>query len=302
MKVLVTGATGFVGRALVPLLLQKGLQVHVLTHSKPAEDGTIAHPGELLSGQGIRQALQAAKPDLLIHLAWNAKPGQFWHAEDNVDWLAGSLRLYREAVDAGCRRICMAGSCAEQLSLAGTPPVPRLPPPPDTVYGSAKRALQTVLECSARRTGVSFSWVRLFFMFGPHEAPGRLVSDVTRSLLLGRPALCGSGKPQRDFLHVSDVAAAIQAVALSDIEGAVDIGAGSAVPIREVVETLADLIGCPDLLRIGARPDPSGEPARLVADTSLLARTGFRPRFDLSSGLADTVAWWRTRFAADGSS
>lgn len=147
---------------------------------------------------------------------------------------------------------------------------------------------------AAVQDGVSLAWGRLFFMYGPHEAPNRLVPDVVQALLRGVPALCGPGTAERDFMHVANVGGALAATLDSAHVGPVNIASGQCVPIREVVQTLAGLIGRPDLARLGARRAPKDEPRRLAANVTVLRESvGFTPRFALAEGLADTLAWWR---------
>jgi nucleoside-diphosphate-sugar epimerase len=113
------------------------------------------------------------------------------------------------------------------------------------------------------------------------------------SLLRGEPARCSHGRQIRDFMNVADVARAFALLLGSDCTGAVNIGTGQRVSIAEVALTLGDLLGRPDLIRLGELPAREGEPDELVADATRLKSLGFEPRFDLRSGLADTVAWRR---------
>ncbi len=96
------------------------------------------------------------------------------------------------------------------------------------------------------------AWGRVFFLYGPHEAPGRLVSDVIQSLLERREAHCSDGTQQRDFMHVIDVGRAFAAVLDSDITGPVNIASGVCVPVRSIVSTLGSLLQASDLIRFGA--------------------------------------------------
>jgi nucleoside-diphosphate-sugar epimerase len=281
-RVLVTGGGGFIGRHAVPLLRTRGFEVHAPTHAE----------ADLLA-PGVAAALVARlRPTHLLHLAWNATPGRFWTAPDNLDWVAASLALHRAFVAAGGRRAVFAGTCAEYdwsgpLLDEGTTPCT-----PATLYGTAKDALRRLVQASPE--GVSLAWGRVFFLYGPQEAPGRLVPDVVSALLAGQEARCGTGLVQRDFMHVADVAGALVALVESDVTGPVNIASGDCVPLRQVIDEVARQIGRPELLRYGARPSPAGEPARLAAATRRLReQVGFTPRFGLAEGLAETIAWWR---------
>lgn len=303
-RVLVTGATGFIGRRVVAHLTDGGFEVHGLARRPPDErtSGVQWHGADLLSPEGGSAVVDRLRPELLVHCAWEATPGRFWAAIQNIDWVAATLRLFRAFAAAGGRRAVFAGTCAEYdwshavLSEIATPLAP------STLYGKAKAATFTLLDATAESLGVSFAWGRVFFLYGPNEAPRRLVSDVVEGLLNGRSVDCSEGRQQRDFMHVDDVARAFAAIAASDHRGPVNIASGCCIPVRAVIEEIARQIGRPDLVRLGARPSPPGDPDRLEADTGRLAATGFVPRYDLAEGIADTIAWCRSAGLVDPAS
>ena len=123
-----------------------------------------------------------------------------------------------------------------------------------------------------------------------------MVASVITSLLAGREAPCTHGRQIRSFLHVEDVGAAFAALLASEVQGPVNIGSGDHISIAELLERLARIIGRPELLRLGARSAPPGEPARLVPDIGRLRdEVRWSPRWPLDEGLLDTVRWWRER-------
>ncbi|WP_114859415.1 NAD-dependent epimerase/dehydratase family protein [Azospirillum brasilense] len=298
-RVLVTGGGGFIGRHALPDLVARGWEVHAAGRSPlPSEmaAGVVFHLCDLLAEGDAARVVETVRPTHLLHLAWNAVPGRFWTAPDNLDWVAASLRLYRAFAACGGKRAVLAGTCAEydwshaELSEATTPLAPH------TLYGQAKNAFRTLAEGTAGALGVEVAWGRIFFLYGPHEAPSRFVPDVITSLLKGEPALCSHGRQERDFMHVADVARAFVALLESNHTGPVNIASGTALPLSTVVDVIARLIGRPDLVRLGARPAPAGDPPRLAAAVGVLRdQVGFHPRFDLESGLRDAVEWWRPR-------
>jgi nucleoside-diphosphate-sugar epimerase len=299
-RLLVTGGTGFIGRHTLPELVARDFDVHVVGRAAPPDDlapGVTFHQCNLLDAAATSLLTARLAPTHLLHLGWYAKPGQFWTSLENLRWVAASLNLYVAFANAGGTRAVIAGSCAEydwshtELDETRTPLVPR------TLYGHAKHALRTLLEQAGHQTSVRMAWGRVFFLYGPHEAPGRLVSDVIRSLMEGRQAHCSDGTQERDFMHVSDAARAFAAVLDSDITGPVNIASGVCLPVRSVISTLGSLIGAAHLIRFGTVNRPN-EPPRLAASLDILhGRLGFRPVYDLESGLSNTVEWWRSRGA-----
>jgi nucleoside-diphosphate-sugar epimerase len=289
-RVLVTGATGFIGRAVVAVLVDRGWEVHAAARSPGTLAGIRGYSVDLMDPFAVRSLVREVAPSHLLHLAWYAEPGKFWTAPENLDWVAASLFLYRAFLEAGGQRALFAGSCAEydwsysELEEARTPVNPR------TLYGRAKNNLRELIESHARLTGTKVAWGRIFFLYGPGEAPNRLVSDLIRALAEGRPAPCSHGRQQRDFMHVLDAARAFATVLASQFCGPINIASGICRPIADAIGIVGRLLGQPELIRLGAREPQADDPPRLAADVKLLSQLGFRPDFDLETGLAQTVS------------
>jgi nucleoside-diphosphate-sugar epimerase len=299
-RVLLTGATGFIGRHAIAPLVAAGHEVHAVSRAPAHDDRVTWHRADLLDAR--TDVVTEVGPDAMLHFAWYAEHGLFWAAPENVRWVEASLRMLRQFAEAGGARAVLAGTCAEYDWRVDVPAYEerRSPLRPATLYGSAKHALHTVASAYAEQAGFELAWGRIFFLYGPGEAPGRLVPAVARALLAGEPAEATSGTQIRDFLHVRDVAAAFAALLDSDVVGPVNVGSGEARPLRDVIATLAEAVGRPELVRLGALPARAGEPERIVADASRLhEEVGFAPRFGLREGLEDTVAELRRATGVD---
>jgi nucleoside-diphosphate-sugar epimerase len=224
---------------------------------------------------------------VLLHLAWSVGPGDYWHSPENVRWVEASRTLLREFGRHGGRRVVMAGSCAEYAWGDGD-------------CSEAKHALQGMLAAYAREAGLSSAWARVFFPYGPHELPRRLVPSVIRALLAREGIDCSSGEQERDFLYVEDVADALVAIMESDVTGPINVGSGEAVALRDLVGRLTAELGGADLVRWGARPAADGEAPRVVADVARLRHeVGWGPRWPLEAGLRRTVRWWADQAAGE---
>ena len=285
-----TGASGFVGRAALAPLLATGHELHLLSRQGAPVPGCHVHAIDLIATDPAPLLARIA-PSHLLHLAWYAEPGKFWHAPENLDWVAASLRLVRGFAAAGGTRACLAGTCAEYDWS-----VPRLdealtPLAPATLYGAAKAGLFAILDKAAPRLDLSLAWGRIFFPYGPDERAGRLLADVVDAVRAGHRVATSDGAQRRDFMHVDDVAAALVALLLSPMTGAVNIASGTARPLREIIGLAATLAGGPDLIDWGARSRQPGEPEVMEAATDRLhGELGFRPCWSLEAGLADMVA------------
>ncbi len=301
-----TGAGGFIGRPLLARLAGAGEEVHALS----TQEGRVEIPGvrwhrvDLADSTAVERAMERLAPERLVHLAWCTEHGRNWRAPENVIWVERSLHLVRAFVGRGGRRVVVLGTCAEyDWSRVGGPLGEYASPlAPATLYGVAKDALRRVLEAYAAQEGVELAWGRPFHLYGPREAPGRLVPSVIRALLARETVATGSGERVRDFMHVEDVAGAVAALLDSPVVGAVNIATGIGVTVGEVVDSIVRATGHPELVRRGALPDRPGEPWSLVADIARLRdEVGFRPRWTLAEGLADTVRWWEAHLASDHS-
>lgn len=296
-RVLVTGATGFIGRSTLRPLREQGYDVHAVaraTRTAPAD--TTWHAADLLEPGQAERVIAAIRPTHLLHLAWEARPGVYWTSPENVRWVEATLALLRAFAGAGGTRAVLAGTSAEYDWSHGFCSEHVTPRRPVTLYGIAKDATHRVTAAAAEEAGVSLAWGRVFFLYGPHEHPDRLVASVARALVEGRSAPVSSGSQIRDFMHVDDVGGAFCALLGSDLTGPVNVATGDPVRIRDVVAVLAELAGRRDLLRLGELPDRPGDPPLLVADARRLREdVGFVPRYSLADGLAQTLEWWRSQ-------
>jgi nucleoside-diphosphate-sugar epimerase len=294
-RVLITGASGFIGRHCLPFLIANGYEVHAVSiePERPIKN-VFWHVIDLLSPKDVGALIAKIQPTHLLHFAWVTAHRKFWTSPENVRWTQASLELLQAFAAHGGTRVVMAGTCAEYewkddlLSESSTPLKPA------TLYGACKHALQMILEAFSKQTGLSSAWGRVFFLYGPYEYPDRLVSSVIRSLLQGIPTPCSHGNQIRDFLYIEDVASAFVALLDSEFQGPVNIGGGIPTTIREVVETIGTLMDQKQLIQLGELPVQANEPASLVADVRRLTSIGWKPKFDLSTGIAQTIEWWKT--------
>jgi nucleoside-diphosphate-sugar epimerase len=293
-RVLVTGASGFLGRQTLEPLKLAGFDVVAVSRHRPpwAECRWVA--ADLLAPKVPAAIIDAERPSHLLHCAWNAVPGEFWTAPDNDSWRRASVDLLTAFCDCRGRRALMLGSCAEYdwTRVDARPIVETFPLGPTTVYGSNKvRCFSAATElCQSR--GVALAWARLFFLFGPGEDRRRFVAQMISRLLRGEVAECNAPGLVRDFLDTRDAGTALAMLldaAGPAADGAFNVASGSPVSLGHIAHRLAELSGRPDLLRLGGQT-PSGQPPILVADVSRLrAATGFQRRYPLEVGLADAV-------------
>lgn len=300
-RILLTGATGFIGRQCMPLLFSRGYEVHAVSSRPTARDDTpvLWHQADLLDPLQTSRVISEVRPSHLLHLAWYTVPRHYWTSAENLRWVQSSLGLLQAFSQHGGRRVVMAGTCAEYDWQHGICSESVTPLSPTTLYGTCKQSLQLMLTAFSKETRLSAAWGRIFFLFGPHEAPDRLVAHVIQSLLQKKPARCTRGDHARDFLYVQDVADAFVSLLESAVSGPVNIASGRPTALRDVIGKIGELLHRPDLIQLGALPTREEDPPLLVADVGRLTKeVGWAPQYDLTSGLERTIEWWKDRMAA----
>ncbi|MGH7264345.1 MAG: NAD-dependent epimerase/dehydratase family protein, partial [Candidatus Rokuibacteriota bacterium] len=241
MRVFLSGGTGFIGSHLARRLAGEGCEVGLLT--RPGADlRRVADllervspiRGDLLDPAAVREGVARFQPEVAVHLAWYTVPGRYWEAPENLAYLAASLTLVQALDEAGCRRLVLVGTGAEYDPDAGGHYADDSPIRPRTLYAACKPALWLAAERFAASRGRTAAVARLFQVYGPGEPDARLVPGVIRSLLAGRPCRLTAGTHRRDFIHVEDAASALAAVARASLDGPVNVGTSTAVPVAEV--------------------------------------------------------------------
>ena len=296
--VLLTGATGFIGRYCLRPLVSAGYEVHAVSSKRAFLEtpGVHWHKADLLDSGQTKQLMTDIRPTHLLHLAWNVTPGEYWESAENILWLQASLELLRLFASVGGQRVVIAGTCAEYDWQDGICKEDTTPLAPTSLYGACKHSLQIAATAFARGNKLSLAWGRIFFLYGPHEHPSRLVPSVIRALLAGKSADCSDGHQRRDFLFVTDVAEAFVALLNSSVSGAVNIASGEAVAVKDVVRTIAKKLSQADLVRFGKARTVDTEPPLIVGDVARLkTEVHWSPRFPLADGLDQVIRWWEMR-------
>ena len=299
-RVLITGASGFIGRHCLQLLLDRGYEVHALARQQSSPSSFVHwHPADLLEKGAAAAIARSIRATHLLHLAWCAAPVDYLTNPANGQWAAVTLELAKAFIAAGGERFIGAGSCAEYASSL-TPCVEDTTPlHPKSPYGESKVTTYCQLAALAEGASLSFAWGRIFLPYGPYQARARLIPSVIIAFLRQLPIPCLAGDQVRDFIDVQDVADAFVALLDSELIGACNIGSGVPISVQYLVTSIARLMAYDDALHFDARPQRGEEPAFIVADTRRLhTDLGWRPRLTLEDGLVHTIAWWRSNLHA----
>jgi nucleoside-diphosphate-sugar epimerase len=288
-RVLITGATGFIGRHCLERLLACGHEVHAASRQPPrAAAGPVHwHAADLREPEAARDVIAAARPSHLLHLAWEATPRLYAASPENLRWLGAGTAMLAAFGDGGGQRFVGAGSAAEYADG----PEPRAedasPIRPATIYGKCKAAFWLAAQAAAQHYGFAAAWGRIFLPYGPGDPPGRLIPTVLTALSEGRPVATTHGRQLRDFIYAPDAADLLVRLLFAQETGAFNIATGRATPVGRVVDYLADRRGGRALLRVGALEPRPDDPAVLVADmTKVRARLGWSAPTAIEDGLS----------------
>lgn len=301
---LVTGATGFIGSALVRRLSSENIAVTCLVRSKQRAAPLAQLPGvTLIEAPSLDTATLAAHlsnvhADVIFHLA---SYGVHQDARDPAQMFDGNIRLLSDLLrlspHSGLRRFIHAGTCSEYgLPAADLTPIDETHPlRPTSLYGAAKASAFLYGRSLASSLGIPFITLRLFGVYGPHESPQRLVPYLIDRLRNDQPVDLTPGEQVRDFLYEDDVVDAFLHAAdapnLSPCE-AYNVCSSQPVRIRDIGNAIADALDKPrDLLHWGERPYRGDEPMWLVGYNSrFTAATPWRQRITLEDGLKRMVS------------
>ena len=299
MRMLVTGASGFIGAAVCSELLAHGHELAALVRRpghwqlEPIRSSALVVAADLAERATWEGPVRAFRPDGVVHLAWTgvrAADRDDLRQVANIAWTADLIDVCH---DCGATVFLGIGSQAEygpkQAAICEHDEVA-----PTTLYGEAKLAAGRIGAKIAQARGMRHVWLRIFSTYGEGDHPHWLIPYLIGALLRGeRPSLT-AGEQLWDFLHVRDAAAAIR-IALENpqAQGIYNLGSGLAPALRQTVETIRDLIDPQAPLGWGEIPYRPDQVMILQADIARIKMLGWEPTITMAEGMARCVEWYR---------
>lgn len=283
-RVLLTGATGLIGKNAVKPLLDAGFEVFAVSFKANSKweivNGITAN---LLDFSDIKKVFEHVKPDYLLHFAWDTTPGSYLESDLNYKWLESSLEMLKQFKLNGGKRAVFAGTCFE-YDFKDTPLKESDKLNPTTVYAKCKAELNKKASEFCQNNGISFAWGRIFYVYGVGEHEKRLVPVVINKLKNNEIFETTSGDLIRDYMLSQDIAGAFTKLLDTNVEGSVNICSGEKTRIKDVVSKMAALLGKKDSIKF--LPDSSSQPKMILGDNIRLKdEVGFTPKFSLDEGL-----------------
>lgn len=274
MRILLTGATGFIGRHVLKLLLRRGHSITAIVRPGSRQTDKSVAPASLIEAD-LQEAtsykeIPFEQHDVLCHLAWS-------HLQDYRDpihlstLLPAHLRFLQTAIQSGLPQLFVAGTCFEYGLQEGclneqTPSAPVLP------YAEAKDRLRSQLEELTKNKECRLQWGRLFYMYGEGQSHKSLIAQLDKAIDDGEPTFNMSGGEQvRDYLPVEEVSGKIvQTLETPQLKGIINICSGKPVPVKELVKKHLHKRGAKIGLNLGHYPYPDYEPIAYWGDGSKL--------------------------------
>jgi nucleoside-diphosphate-sugar epimerase len=293
MKILLTGATGFIGSAFLKLALRRSFQVAALVRpGKLQPDERFQHPNLIWIEGTLADApwekIAAFQAEVCVHAAWITEPEIYLESPENRRYLQWSIDFLKCAIKSGINRFLVLGTCIEYQIGEEILSEEQTPLDPKTLYAQCKNDLRKTLREDPAFRELSLCWGRVFYPFGAGEHPARLCSSLIRRLKENQKVFLRTPDSIKDYIHVEDLAAALLTIIESRFSGAINLGTGFGVSIREIASLIAGLMNKPDLIEENASAVPDSY-NRVVANATKLRSLGWRPVVPLRAGLMQMI-------------
>ena len=313
-KVLVTGATGFIGSHLVRRLVADGVDVHALTSAVSSvyplrlvdiRDRITLHAGSLSDRSAMDAVVDSVMPSHVFHLGAYTHVGKSWQRVDECVEvnIQGTVNLLQALDGTGYERFVNIGT-SEIYGNAPSPFREDLPVQPVSPYAASKYAAEGFCRVFQQGRGWPIVLIRPFNAYGPAQTADRIIPEVIVRALRGEELRMTQGRQTREFNFVEDLAdGMIRAAVVPGIEGELfNLGCGEDVSIRDVTTLVLDLLGNPVEAHFGALPERPTEIWEMRCDnTRAREMLGWKPQHSLAEGLEKTIDWYRRELQDDSS-
>jgi nucleoside-diphosphate-sugar epimerase len=295
-KIIVTGATGFVGSHCLDLLKNKNYQVFAISKSKRQDLDNIKWiEADLFNFLEIDSVMKKTQGDTLLHLAWITTPGVFYESLENNLWVESSLNLIEAFLAQGGKKIVIAGSCAEydwnKKEMMEDEEVS-----PSSLYGKSKLLLYKEVKKRCQRTNADLAWGRIFNVFGPKEHPAKIIPLIIRAALSNKKIQCLAKDDIRDFIYVKEVANIFLTLMESDFNGIINIATGKGSSIKDLASLIEQRLSVSNICDFKQNFSVFPE---VVGNTKNLEKLNYRFKFNLDYSIDETIRWWRDEGRSD---
>lgn len=286
-KILLTGASGLIGKYAIKPLLDLDYQVWAISTSKEGlEDGVNWIKTNLLDLNNIKEVFEKVKPQYLLHFAWDTTAGTYLESNLNFEWVQSSLEMLKHFHANGGKRAVFAGTCFE-YKFQNSPLKEDGELNPTYTYSKCKNHLHDFAELFCNKNDISFGWGRIFYVFGEKEQEKRLIPAVINSLKNNQEFITVSGDLIRDYMFAGDIAEGFVKFLDSGVKGTVNICTGKSTSIRQIITLIAKKLSKENLIKFEKDPEKIKDQPPLIVgnNTRLTKEVGYTPSHTLEEGL-----------------
>lgn len=284
-KILITGATGLIGKEVLPYLLGKGYEVYAIT-MEPMPNTIINWVEcDICDSKALAKVLEEIKPEYLLHFAW-ITGGDYLTSENNLLLRDAGKNLIRLFKENGGKRAVYAGTCFE-YDMDGSIIKESNKINPKTLYAQCKNELREYCELFAKENDLSFGWGRIFYVFGHNEKSSRLTVKVIETLKKDQEFYLGAPDNCLDYMYTKDIAQAFIALMESYYDGAVNICTGHGILLKDYLLKIQEIMHKQGLIKYDSNKDSA---LNIVGDNTLLKTVvGYTPQYTIEAGLREII-------------
>ena len=286
-KVILTGATGLIGKETIEPFLKNEFEIFALTIDGDYSDRKIHWiDANIFDHARVKEVMMQIQPEYLLHFAWTAQ-GDYLTSDSNYNWLDSSYIMLKEFINYGGKRAVFAGTCAEyEFQDRPLKESDRLKP--STLYAKCKNELREKAQSVCTQNGVSFGWGRIFYVYGHGENPTRLTPYVVDSLMKNKKVTIKSGPLVKDYMYTKDTASAFVKFLNTNVEGCVNICTANPIRVRDFVLNIATKMQKDHLIEF--IDECQNQPTFIVGDNSRLKNeVGYEIMYTLDDAISEIL-------------
>lgn len=284
-KVLLTGGTGLIGKEAIPYLLNEGFEVYATTIENNTSKDVKWINCNLFDHNAVKEIFEEIKPEYLLNFAW-ITGGDYLTNEKNLLFKEAGIKMLEYFKQNGGKRAVYSGTCFE-YDMTSKILTENSSINPKTLYAQSKNELHLACEKYAVENNLSFSWGRIFYVFGHNEHPSRLTAKILDAMKNNRNFEIGAPNNELDYMYTKDIAHAFVKLLKSNYNGSVNICTGKGILLKDYALKIQEVFGKKDLIAYDNK-----KPASLICvgnNNKLTNIIGFKPSYTIEEAITEIV-------------